>query len=354
MSHDYVFPYRSESERVLRHAVEADPSGALGHYLLGNLQYDKRPDEAMAAWEAAAAIDPELTMVRRNLAFGTFHHRDQVNNAIDLLTGAIQKTPDHPLWYAELVSYYEASDRDPKECLGLLEANRETVLKNVSAPQGLVKLYNLTGAYENAIQLLGSHHFRTWEGGRSIYWHYVDAHVLRALDLMGLARYEEAIDHLVKAMEYPENLEVGKPLNDERNALMYYLMGKAYSEMGQENDAREAFLKSVECENSWSWPDLNFYQGLSYRELGETDRAKEKFDLLEGRGSNMLEQHLSAQGIGVEDGGSMTGKKSASEGYYLLGLASLGLEDHQKAIELFQKAAAFNPYHLWAKYYLEK
>lgn len=354
MGHDYVFPYRIESERVLRHAIEADPSSAMGHYLLGNLLYDRRPDEAISAWEKAAAIDPELTMVRRNLAFAAFNHRNQADNAIDLLRGAILETPDHPLWYAELVRYYEASDRNPEECLELLEANRETVLKNVSAPQGLVKLYNLTGAYDKAIQLLGSHHFRTWEGGRTIYWHYVDAHVLKALDLIDRAGYEEAVDHLVRAMDYPENLEVGKPLNDERNALMYYFLGKAYSEMGRNNDAREAFQKSVECENSRSWPDLNYYQGLAYYELGEFERADEKFDLLEGRGTTMLEHHLSVAGIGVEEGGSLTGMKSVSEGYYLQGLAFLGRGDYQKALELFEKAAEFNPYNLWAKYYLEK
>jgi len=354
LNFDYVFPYRTESERVLRYIIDADPSGAPGRYMLGNLLYNNRPDEAMEEWQAAAALDPGFTMVRRNLAFGAYHHQNKAGLAIDQLTEAIQRSPDHPLWYAELLGYYEASDRDPDPCLAVLEANREMVLHNVSAPQGMVQLYNLTGQYDKAIQLLRSHHYRTWEGGRRIYWHYVDAHVLKALELKELDRHEEAIVHLEKAMEYPENLEVGKPLNDERNALMYYLMGKAYSQLGKENEAMEAYRKSTECENSRSWPDLNYYQGLSYLELGENEMAKEKFSLLQHRGSTMLQRHLPEAGIGVEEGGSVASRRSASEGYYLQGLALLGNGDHQSAPEMFEKAYEFSPYHLWAKYYLER
>ena len=116
----------------------------------------------------------------------------------------------------------------------------------------------------------------------------------------------------------------------------------------------EAYRQSTECENSRSWPDLNYYQGLSFLELGENERAEEKFSLLQRRGSTMLESHLQGSGIGVEEGGSAAARRSASEGYYLQGLALLGNGDHQNAAEMFGKGYEFSPYNLWAKYYLER
>jgi tetratricopeptide (TPR) repeat protein len=351
LNYDYVFPYRSESERVLRYAISADPSSPYGHYLLGNLLYENRPDEAMAAWKAAAEIEPDQPMIQRNLAFGAYHHQHQADRAIELLANAIELSPDHPLWYDELLTYYEASGRGPEECLRILAENEEIVRRNVSAPKGLVKLYNLNGKFDHAIRLLDSHHFRTWEGGRSIYWYHVDAHVLKATELMSEEYYPEAISHLKRAMEYPENLEVGKPTNDERNALVYYLTGLAYEKMDHEELAMEAFAKSAGCENSRAWPDLDYYQGLSFTKLGEPEKATEKFNELESRAERMLEEGRSESGIGIDEDGSAGTMKSVSEGYYLLGLAYLGKGDSQRAQEMFTEAVKRNQYNLWAQYY---
>jgi tetratricopeptide (TPR) repeat protein len=352
MGYEYIFPYRMESERVLRYAILTDPSNPFGHYLLGNLLYDYRPDEAVAEWEAAISIEPHMPMVWRNLAFGAFYQQGAANQAIGYLTRAINTSPDNPLWYSELVTYYEASDRDPHECMSLLEANQEIVKRNVSAPQDLVRLYNLNGEYDKAIQLLDSHHFRTWEGGRSIYWHHVDAHVLKSLELRDQGAWEEAIDQLERAMEYPENLEVGKPLNDERNALVYYVMGTVYEMMGKQKQALNSYEQCMNCQNSRSWPDLAYYQGLANRKAGNTGEAEKIFNRLEERGKRMLESGEDGTGTVVDGSRSVEHMKSLSEAYYLQGLASLGKDEQEKATEMFTRAIEEFRYNLWAKYFL--
>ena len=120
-----------------------------------------------------------------------------------------------------------------------MEKNIDIVKMDITAPMNLVKLYNLNGEYDKSIDLLKSHHFRTWEGGREIYYHYVDAHVLKALELMKDDKYEAAVEELNTAMLYPLNLEVGKPLDDERNAMIYYFLGKAFNKMGKIGKAKE-------------------------------------------------------------------------------------------------------------------
>jgi len=350
-NYDDAFPYRTETERVLKYAIGADPESPYPHYLLGNLLYDHRPDEAIAEWETAADQGIPLPMVRRNLAFGAFHRQNDVDKAIGLLAGAIGESPDNPLWYDELLTYYEASDRDPKECLALLEANEAVVRRNVSAPKGLVNLYNLNGEYDRAIQLLDTHHFRTWEGGRSIYWHHVDAHVMKALELMDQESYPEALTHLQRAMEYPENLEVGKPLNDERNAMVLYVMGRVYERMGEKSDARDAYELCANCDNSRAWPDLDYYQGLALQKLGQQDDALGKFDDLAERGTRMLERGENSSGTGVEERADAEALKSVSEGYYLLGLSALGKGEKEQASEMFTRATEMFRGHLWANYF---
>lgn len=348
---DYVFPYRIESEKVLRYVVDADPENPFGHYLLGNLLYDYRPGEAIAAWETAAETGDMLPMVWRNLAFGQFHHMNNVNEAIETLSKAIQIAPDHPLWYDELLTYYDASDRDPKECLALLESHEEVVRRNVSAPKGLVRLYNLNREYDRAIELLDSHHFRTWEGGRNIYWYYVDAHVLKAIEHMDQKAFSKAMMHLEHALEYPENLEVGKPMNDERNALIYYIMGKVNEGMGDAEAAVLAFNRCVECNNSRAWPDLEFYQGLALMALDRNDEAQEKFNQLGRRGEEMLERITDKAGNVMDGGSSATERKLVADGYYLLGLASLGKGEKENAADMFTKGAEAYRGHLWAAFF---
>lgn len=352
-SFDYVFPYRLESEKVLKYAARVDTTSAFPSYLLGNLLYDNRPAEAIAAWNKAAKINGGSPMVWRNLAFGAFHHQKNPEKAIEYLTKALNDSPDHPYWYSELAEYYAASDRDPRECLAMLDSHIEIVKRDVTAPKDLVNLYNLTGEYDKAIELLATHHFRTWEGGREIYWYYVDAHVLKALTLMKENRCKEAIEYLKKALLYPENLEVGKPLDDERNAMIYYFMAQAMEKMGKVDDARRYYENCIDAKNSRAWPDLEFYQALALQKTGNSSKAVELLDRLAAEGKRRVESLRIVSGIGVEEGGTVANMRSLSEGYYLQGLACLGKGDETKAKEFFIQSLNVSQYNLWAKYYLE-
>ncbi|MEM8965089.1 MAG: tetratricopeptide repeat protein [Bacteroidota bacterium] len=161
----------------------------------------------------------------------------------------MEEETDMSLWYAELAKYYELSNASFTESLAILSNNIDVVKQDVSAPKALVALYNLNGEYDEAIQFLNTHHFRTWEGGQEIYCHYVDTHTLKAIELINDKEYESSITHLDSALLYPENLEVGKASDGERNALIYYYLGEAYTKMGKSKKARESYQKSVASEN---------------------------------------------------------------------------------------------------------
>jgi len=345
---DYAFPYRPETETVLNHAIKIDAENAAAYYLLGNLLYDNRPEEAMAAWEKAAEIDQSIPMVGRNLAFGAFYHENDSERAISYLRKAMEEETDMSLWYAELAKYYELSNANFSESLAILRNNVDVVKQDVSAPKALVALYNLNGEYDEAIQFLDTHHFRTWEGGREIYWHYVDAHTLKAIELMNDQEYEHAITHLDSALLYPENLEVGKASDGERNALIYYFMGEVYDKMGKSKKAQASYQQSVASENRRGMYDLRYYQAKSYEKLGDTDKADEMFRSLIRRGQELRDAGADNTLIAVEEGSSRN-NKAISQSYFLEALGHQGLGNKEEAQRLFQLALNEYNHNLWAK-----
>ena len=341
---DYCFPFREESQAVLEYAVAADPNSRTANYLLGNLLFDNRKEEAVAAWEKAADIDPEFSMIWRNLAFAAFHHQNDAEKAVEYLTKALQGDRDQPMWYAELTKYYEASGRDYRECLEILEENMEVVKVDVTAPKEVVRLLNLSGQYDKAIEFLKTHHFRTWEGGRSIHSHYVDAHALRARQKMKAGEYRAAIQDLEAALLYPENLEVGKSSNDERAALVWYLLGQAYDQWGKKKEAAAYYEKSANTDNDKA--DLKYYQALSAAKLGEEGKARELFQELIEEGAALIEKGASVSGIAIDEANSAN--KTRSEGFYLQALGKKGLGQEKEAKQLFEESLVANKNNLWA------
>ncbi len=352
LSIEYCFPYRRETLEVLEFAISQRPENAIPYYLLGNLLYDKRPADAIQAWNRALEADGNFGMVWRNLAFGTFYHENDAEKAIEYIKKAIELDPDHAIWYAEMENYYDHSNADFRECLDIMASNIDVVKKDINAPKSLVKLYNLNGEYDQAISLLDQHHFRTWEGSRSIYYHYVDAHTLKAIELLENGHIQEAIPELEEAMLYPENLEVGKPLNDERNGMIYYYMGLAYEKLQKKSKAKECFQKSVEADNASSWPDLLYYQAKSYEKIGNAEKAQSLYRELISMGDQQLERGRIDAGTGVEES-MIKGNISISEAYYLKALGSLGSGKKEEANRLFKMAIDTYGNNLWARVHMK-
>jgi tetratricopeptide (TPR) repeat protein len=348
MSLEYCFPYREETEAVLKNAIKLDSENTSAYYLLGNLLYDNRQDDAMKAWDMASGMNSEIPMVWRNLAYGAYYHNKDMPQAIDYMTKAISLDGSRPLWYAELSKYYDASGVDFSGYLDILNENIDVVKQDVEAPKMLVAFYILNKEYDKALNFLSNHHFRTWEGGRETYWHYVDANTLKALELMTDKKYNEAIAHLDAAFLYPENLEVGKPTDDEKNALIHYFKGEVYTAMGDTKNAKGSYQKSVDSKNRTGIYDLAYFQAESYKKLGQTDKANEIFNSLIEKSRAYRENGADTTLIAVEEGDSSS-NKDISTSYYLEALGNKGLGNTQEAQALFEKAIKEYNNNLWAK-----
>jgi tetratricopeptide (TPR) repeat protein len=152
------------------------------------------------------------------------------------------------------------------------------------------------------------------------------------------------------ALEYPENLEVGKPARGGGEPKVHYFVGLAYDGLGDKKKARGHYEKAVEQERSWS--ELSYYQGISYQKLGREQDAVRLFSGLQQYAEDRLEVTLDMDFF-AKFGEKQSATNRTAQAHYLLGLSFFGRGDKVKAKSEFTKALELNINHHWAKHYLD-
>ena len=165
-------------------------------------------------------------------------------------------------------------------------------------------------------------------------------------------KYDEAISHLETAMLYPENLEVGKPMDDERNAMIYYYMGLAYDKMGNGEKAQASYQKSIDAKNRRGMSDLLYFQAKANEKLGHDNKGKEMFNELIKTGQEQRKGGSDGSLIAVEES-SWGNNKDISDAYYLEALGQKGLGNKAEAQTLFESAIKEYKNNLWANKMME-
>jgi tetratricopeptide (TPR) repeat protein len=350
MPPDYCFPFRWESMDVLRHALKVNPEDSKAYYYLGNLLFDHQPDEAMKLWEKSVELDDHFALSHRNLGLAYARIQNDVSRAIESMEKAQAFAPSEPRLYYELDLMYEAGGISPDKRLALLAENHEIVKKRDDALSREIGLLVQLGDYDRALELLQTHHFHVWEGGGRIHNVYVDAHLLRGLKSFSPGNYESSLRSFISALEYPENLEVGKPVRGGGEPRIQYFVGTAFEALGNMAKAREYYEKAVTRERGWS--ELSFYQGMSYLRLGRKKDAARLFSGLKQFAQERLEATADMDFF-AKFGERQSAVSRRAQAHYLLGLSYLGNGDKTKANKEFAKSLELNINHLWAKHYLD-
>ena len=349
MPSDYCFPFRWESMDVLEQALKKNPGDSKAFYYLGNLLFDHQPEEAIKRWEKSVALDSGFALAHRNLGLAYARIKNDVSCAIKSMEKAQRLAPSEPRLYYELDLLYEAGGVSQDKRLALLAENHETVRQRDDALSREIGLLVQLGEYDRAIELLGNHHFHVWEGGGRIHNVFVDAHLLRGKKYFYSRDYTNALNSFLKALEYPENLEVGKPVQGGGELRVQYFVGLAYDGLGEKEKDREHYEKAVEQERGWS--ELSFYQGMSYQRLGQKEDAARIFSGLMRFAKEKLKA-TSDMDFFAKFGERQSAVSRRAQAHYLLGLGLLGQGEKDKAEGEFRKALELNINHLWAKHYL--
>jgi tetratricopeptide (TPR) repeat protein len=214
----------------------------------------------------------------------------------------------------------------------------------------LVSLYNISGEYEKAFDLIMSRKFHPWEGGEGkVSGQYIFSLVELAKKAMQKKNFNLAINLLQKAQKYPENLGEGKLYGAKDNELFYWL-GEAYHGLGETAKATAALNEATVGLNEVSaamfyndqQPDITFYQGLALRKLGKEKEAVGCFRKLVDFGEAHMNDHVEIDYFAVslpdlliwEDD---LDKRNNLLCKYLIGLGELGLGNKAKSLKLLEE-----------------
>ena len=108
-----------------------------------------------------------------------------------------------------------------------------------------ITLYNQSGRYAEAKELIAARNFHPWEGGEGkITGQYVLCRVELAKIALSEKRYADALVLLDETDAYPFNLGEGKLANAEENDIWYY-KGEAFRGLGNEQQAIDCFTKAT-------------------------------------------------------------------------------------------------------------
>ena len=354
MPADFCFPYRLESIVVLDHAIAMNPKGAKAPYYLGNLLFEKQPERAISLWEKSRDLNDSLAIVHRNLGMAYYKIQKDAEKSIAAYEDGIRwNNQDQRLFY-ELDRIYEEGQVSPEKRLKLLRDNHKTLV-NSHVCDGLVREVHLLtqlGYYDESLDKLIHHFYRQWEGIHKAYKTYVDAHLLRGRQYFDSGDYDKALKDYQAVLEFPDNLMYNKPYSDGRVVEGYYHVGTVYEAQGNQEEADSYYKMAVDHRMSnWKQSPGWFCRGLSFRKLGEHEKADEIFKSLIADGEKRLESDKTD--FFAKFGDQKSDKLKRADAHYQTGLGYLGLHNIDRAEKAFLTAVELNINHYWARARLE-
>ena len=348
------FPFQHEMVEVLNADIAAS-FRAESCYQLGNLLYDNQPAKAITAWERAgertvaspSARDRNLyALIHRNLALAYAQHEKNISKAIASLEKAVELDSSEPRFFYELDVQYEAGGAPVAKRLEMLTKHHDTVAKRDDALTREIVLLTVAGQADRALALLRGRRFRNWEGSSQIHSVYVDACLAHGQHLFVSKKYREALREYTAALDYPENLEVGKARRAPRMAQIQFLIGTAHEALGGAAAAKSAFEKAAAGRGGGS-SESDYFRALALQKLGRADEAKPIFERLIKTGQEQLTKGEAADYF-AKFGEKTSERVRQANAHYLIGLGQLGLDEKAKAQAEFKQALELHPAHLGA------
>ncbi|MBW4082475.1 DUF5107 domain-containing protein [Paenibacillus sp. S150] len=364
---DYCFPNTLLDLIVLESAIAADPQDGMANYYLGNWMYDKkRPEDAIACWEASRSLRAGFATVHRNLALAYCNKRKDPQAALQSLEQAFSLNPADARVFYELDQLYKKLGRAADWRFAELEAHKPLVELRDDLYLEFVTLLNALGRYPEAIHALETRIFHPWEGGEGkVTGQYVLAHVEWGKLLLKEGNCSRAAALLSKALVYPGNLGEGRLDGAQENNIYYYL-GCAHEGLkaGEQAEScwRAASQGLEEPAGAMYYndqpPDMIFYQGLAWQKLGVEQEASRRFNKLVDYAEKHLFDEMAFDYFAVSLPDFLVfeddlNRRNEIHCRYMLGLGLLGLGRKEEAAGRFTEVLGLEPGHPGATIHLE-
>jgi len=237
---DGCFPHRLESILVLRAVLNENPADARAAYYLGNLWYGKRQyDLATQSWERSCQLDEAFATVHRNLGLAYYNRRQDRTGALNHYQRAFDLDQTDARVLLELDQLKKKLGIDIVTRLDYLRCYQPLVMKRDDLCVEYITLLNLTGFYQEALELMRQRQFHPWEGGEGkVTGAWATALTELAKQELVKGHGATAVDYLDQALTWPENLGEGK-LAGHHEQDIYYYMALACRMSGRSNETNK-------------------------------------------------------------------------------------------------------------------
>lgn len=362
------FPNQLEDIAVLTDAMEHLPQASFAPYYLGNLYYDKKQyEQAVGYWETSSKNNNCFPTVFRNLSLAYYNHMDRKEEAKTAMERAFSLDTGDSRVFFELDQLYKKFRIPVEERLKQYELYQETAMERDDACIEYVTLLNLSGRYEEALQILTTRKFHPWEGGEGkAATQYITSLIQLAKQEIKNKCYEKAEELLQRALLYPENLGEGK-LEGSKDNNIYYYLGLVQDALGRKKEAETSFGRASlgvgEVAGMMFYndqpADMLLYQGLSLYRLDRKKDGNRMMYRLIDFGEEHLRDIVKLDYFAVSFPDFMIYEedftlKNKAHCNYVMGLGHLGLGHKEQAAEFFRETLQADPFHLNCRILLEE
>ncbi len=354
---------------ALQCTIHHNPSDAYAFYLLGALWCGYQEYElAVTSWEKARALEPTLPFIHRDLGIAYLNCLQDCEAALAAYERAFALDITSVQIFYELDQLYQLTNLPPQARLDNLELHDTLVVAHDALNLERIRLLNLTGNHEEALDLLAGCTCYTWVGKVDEVAHHVAYHVAQrgvAYPLVvyqyNFALIEQAKKLLiagepVKAMgklyqaECSVNLLGQASLRDVQKTQIYYYMGCTFAALGETKQAQHAFHHAIDeakkadiipiCGEEE--PAIFFYQALAYQKTGDDTTAEKIFQRLIDYGNTHGEDQIQVNRFPAVLVGNTQLKRDLNrqnriQCFFMCGLGYLGLKMATEASAQFDR-----------------
>ena len=274
-SSEYVFPHRLEAEAVLREAMQEEPQDANAPYYLGTMLFMLgRSDEGRDLWRKAADMNCHDAALYYCLGWSAWKLDGDLYEATHQYRRALALRPEDHRMRIDFDAIRKERGVSAAERLDALELLPPEVLSKGRIPALLVQLYTETGVFDEAITLLTENTFHPWEGEVGMRKVYTGTYVKYGEHLQEEGDVQGAYEAFAKALEYPLNIGVGKPLRSA-DAAICYRAGCLAEALGMSDKAQEHWQTGAAEEHHALTTELRYYAEKCRMKTGDTAHATE-------------------------------------------------------------------------------
>ena len=273
LSTAYVFPSTAEEFTVLRAALQARPSDATAHYLLGTFYFSRGlTDPALSEWAEARKFGPDIPVLSASTGLALLHIKNDPERALSAFREGLQSDPNNIANYMGIDQALSLMNHPAPERVEALEKYP----KVDAAPPGLIfeLILNLAeaGDFDRADSLFHNRFFPREEGGTNVRQVWIEVQLQHIVALAKAGHCDEALNSAERIGSEVPGLAFTRDGLDPflQSARTNYLLASAYTVCGRFSEAKPKFevaaTASTPDQIRWAWlaaqklPDFNSAQ----------------------------------------------------------------------------------------------